>query len=111
MANKLFSIIGLIFFIFSLLQINDPDAIIWLPIYLIPSLISFLIIFNYKMKFLKIISFFYFILAIYNYTYSDATLKMFIFNEKANESLGLILCSLWIFILSINNKSITAYKL
>jgi len=35
-------ILGIIFTLFSIVQFNDPDAIIWIIIYLIPAIISFL---------------------------------------------------------------------
>ena len=35
-------ILGIIFILFSIVQFNDPDAVIWIIIYLIPAIISFL---------------------------------------------------------------------
>jgi len=106
LTNKLIKAVGLIFFIFALLQINDPDAPIWFMAYLIPSVFSLLIILHHEFRFLKSISFMYVLLAIYHYMHDDVTLTMFVFNEKTNESLGLLFCAIWIFILSQNDKLI-----
>tara|TARA_Y100000590_G_C15491598_1_gene927962 strand:- start:63 stop:395 length:333 start_codon:yes stop_codon:yes gene_type:complete len=104
LINKLIGSIGLIFFIFSLLQINDPDAFVWFIAYLIPSIFSLLTILNHKLKFLKSIGFTYLLLALFTSIYIDVPLTMFIFSEKTNESLGLLFCAIWIFILSKNNN-------
>lgn len=41
-------IFGLIFLLFAYFQINDPDPIIWIAIYLLASLVSFAFFFGYK---------------------------------------------------------------
>ena len=34
-------IIGIIFILFALVQLNDPDPLLWMAMYLIPAVISF----------------------------------------------------------------------
>ena len=46
----------------------------------------------------------YLIIAIYLYLNNSITTVMYIFDETANESLGMVLCSIWIFILPWLNK-------
>ena len=101
MNKKKIISVSIIFFIFSLLQINDPDSYIWIIIYFIPSLLSLITIINYKITFLKFISCIYLFFAIYVYINNNETNIMYLFSEKFNESLGLLLCSFWIFLLSL----------
>ena len=92
-------LVGLFFLFCAYLQINDPDSLIWIITYLIPTALSFSILANYRSKYIRYISPIYLIVAIYLYLYNSETTVMHVFDETTNESLGLILCSIWILIL------------
>ena len=92
---------GLLFLFFSYLQINDPDSSLWIIAYLIPSILSFSSILNCRNRYSYYLSPAYFIIAIYLHFNNSETKVMHIFNEITNESLGLILCSIWILILPL----------
>ena len=92
-------LVGLVFLFFAYLQINDPDSLIWIMAYLIPAVLSFIALTDYKSKYLQYISPIYLIIALYLYWNNSDANVMYIFNETTNESLGLVLCSVWIFIL------------
>ena len=53
---------------------------------------------------------FYLIIAIYLYYNNSETTVIHIFDETTNESLGLVLCSIWIFILPWLNKQTSIEK-
>ena len=103
-------IVGLLFLFFAYLQINDPDSLIWIIAYFIPAALSFAALINYRKKYFQFMSPMYLITAIYLYSNHSKTAVMHIFDETTNESLGLILCSIWIFILSWLNKKICIEK-
>ena len=92
-------LVGLLFLFFAYLQINDPDSLIWIMAYLIPAVLSFLELSDYRSKHFQYISPIYLIIAIYLYLNNSDTTKMYISNETTNETLGMVLCSVWIFIL------------
>lgn len=92
-------VFGLMFLFFSLLQINDPDGYLWMVIYLIPALLSLSLLFNYHNTYTIYFSPFYLIIASYIYLNNNDTTTMNIFSEHTNESLGLVLCGIWIYIL------------
>ena len=92
-------LLGLFFLFCAYLQINDPDSLIWIMAYLIPAVLSFLELSDYRSKHFQYISPIYLIIAIYLYLNNSDTTVMYIFNETTNESLGLVLCSIWILIL------------
>ena len=106
--NRLKSVIillvGLFFLFFAYLQLNDPDSLIWILAYLIPVMLSFLALIDYRSKYFQYISPIYLIAAIYLYLYNSETTVMHVFDETTNESLGLVLCAIWIFILPWLNK-------
>ena len=108
MKNKLIIFMfGLIFLVFSCLQINDPDSYLWITAYLLPALLSFASILNYSNKYFQYLSPIYLIIAVYLYFNNNETMVMHILSETTNESLGLVLCSIWIYILPLfNNQSI-----
>ena len=91
--------VDLFFLFFAYLQINDPDSLIWIIAYLIPAALSFSTLTNYRSKYIRYISPIYLIVAIYLYLYNSETTVMHVFDETTNESLGLVLCSIWILIL------------
>ena len=103
-------LVGLFFFFFAYLQINDPDSLIWIIIYLIPAALSFSTLTNYRSKYFQYMSLIYLIVAIYLYLYNSETTVMHVFDETTNESLGLVLCSIWIFILPWLNKKTSIEK-
>ena len=92
---------GLLFLFFSYLQINDPDSILWIIAYLLPAILSFLYLLNFRCKYFQYLSPLYFIIAFYLYFNNSEAKVMYIFSENTNESLGLVLCSIWIFILPL----------
>ena len=98
---------GLLFLFFAYLQINDPDSLIWIMAYLIPAVLSFLALTDYSSKYLQYISPIYLIIALYLYWNNSDANVMYIFNETTNETLGMVLCSVWIFILPrLSNPSL-----
>ena len=97
-------LVGLFFLFCAYLQINDTDSLIWIIAYLIPAALSFSTLTNYRSKYIRYISPIYLIVAIYLYLYNSETTVMHVFDETTNESLGLVLCSIWIFILPWLNK-------
>ena len=97
-------LVGLFFLFFAYLQVNDPDSLIWIIAYLIPATFSFSTLTNYRSKYIRYISPIYLIVAIYLYLYNSETTVMHVFDETTNESLGLVLSSIWIFILPWLNK-------
>ena len=99
--SKIIYCIGLIFVYFAYLQINDSDSIVWVIIYLIPAILPIFLILNLNMFYFKYISSCYFIYAIYLTFNNVDSQVMHIFSETTNEILGLLFCSIWIFILSI----------
>ena len=92
---------GLLFLFFAYLQINDPDSTLWIIAYLLPAILSFSSSFNYKSKYFQYLSPLYLIISFYLYFNNSESKVMYIFSEITNESLGLILCSIWIFILPL----------
>ena len=100
-------LVGLLFLFFAYLQINDPDSLIWIMAYLIPAVFSFLALTDYRSKYFQYISPIYLIIAIYLFFNNSDTTIMYIFNETTNETLGMVLCSVWIFILPrLSNQSL-----
>ena len=97
--NVIILIVGLFFLFFAYLQINDPDSLIWIMAYLLPAVLSFVAITYYISKYFQYLSPIYLIIAIYMYFNNSDTSVMYIFDETTNESLGLVLCSIWILIL------------
>ena len=106
--NKLYNVIillvGLLFLFFAYLQINDPYSLIWVMVYLLPAVLSFVALTYYISKYFQYLSPIYLIIAIYLYYNNSETACIHIFDETTNESLGLVLCSIWIFILPWLNK-------
>ena len=78
--------------------------------YLIPAVLSFLALTDYRNKYFQYISPIYLIIAIYLYFNNSETAVMYIFDETTNEALGLALCSIWIFILPWLNKKTSTEK-
>ena len=108
LQNRLIPILFvLIFLLFSILQINDPDPFFWVTIYLIPAVLTIMMIFNkmiYRMNFL---GFIYLIASINIYIdnhFNSAV--MYIFSETTNELIGLAICGIWIFILPSFSKKV-----
>ena len=93
-------IMGFLFLFFAYLQLNDNDSLLWVVVYLIPSILSFLSSKNHNYKFNPHLSIIYLLFALILFFTNSETTIMHIFDEKINESLGLTLCSLWIFMLN-----------
>ena len=91
--------VGLLFTVFTGLQINDPDPFIWITAYSIPALLSFSFLLGYSSNYFQLMSPIYLIISIYLYYNKTDTELMYIFDETTNEVLGLILCAAWMFIL------------
>lgn len=114
---RIFSyIIGFVFLLFGLVQLNDPDALIWVTAYFIPSMVSFA--FTHR----KINSLFLVVLFI---AYLIAAIAMFPPSfqewihteekaksvgmklpgiEEARESMGLFLCAMVLAFFSLKAK-------
>ena len=105
--NVIILLVGFLFLFFAYLQINDPDSLIWIIAYLIPAALSFSALTYYRNKYFQYISSIYLIIAIYLFFNNSETTVMYIFDESTNESLGLVLCSIWIFILPWLHKKMT----
>ena len=106
--NYILTLVGLLFLFFALLQINDPDSLIWILAYLIPAALSFVTTINFRSRYFQYISFMYLIVALYLYCNNSESATE-ILNEPTYESLGLALCSMWIYILHLlNNRVIKA---
>jgi len=98
--KKIKIIIGLLFLYFSYLQINDPDYIYWIYVYLLASLCTFYSIFQNNIKYVRYLSIFYFICSLFLIMYVPKDkVTMYIFSEKINEVAGLIICSIWLYYL------------
>lgn len=110
--------LALTFIIFSLLQYNDPDPHIWIPVYGIAALISISVGINrINIPVMLIAMIFYFIGAIFMWpaTYEGVTLDMGykIEIEEARESLGLLICGLamafYLFVSYRRNRRIKSF--
>ena len=97
--NIIILAVGLLCTVFAVLQINDPDPFIWITIYSLPALLSFLFLMGYSSKYFQLMGPVYLIISIYLYYTKTDTEVMYIFDETTNEVLGLILCATWMFIL------------
>ena len=98
---------GFVFLFFAYLQINDSDSLIWVIIYIIPALISFLYLAKFSYNIFLYIGLIYFVLSIYIFLFNTETDVMHIFNEKTNESLGLLLSSIWIITVHCMNRKVS----
>ncbi|MFL3013491.1 MAG: transmembrane 220 family protein [Candidatus Neomarinimicrobiota bacterium] len=99
--------VGLLFLCFSYLQINDPDYLYWVSVYLFSSLCTFYSIFKDNIKFVKFLSAFYFLSSIILiFKESNSDVVMYIFSENTNEIFGLIICSVWLYFLPVFNKKV-----
>ncbi len=103
----------LLFILFALVQINDPDPYIWIPFYLVPAAISFMVSRGRYPFFLIIpLALLYLGFSLYtfppsltrwisdelsNQSMSMKTMSM----EEARESLGSMICFLFLAIYSV----------
>lgn len=104
---RVFSYItGLIFVLFSLLQLNDPDALIWVIAYLIPATVAFLFTHRkFSSTLLLVLAIGYLISSVYlfppsfqEWIHTEQRAKSLGMNlpgiEEARESAGLMLCAI-----------------
>ena len=105
--KKIKIFICFLFLCFSYLQINDPDYIYWVPVYLLPSLITFYSIFQNNIKFVRALSILYFLSSLgLMLNRSNSDVVMYILPENTNEILGLMMCSMWLcFLPNLKNKN------
>ena len=99
-----FILISLSFIYCAFLQINDPDPLLWFSIYFFPAIVSLsytLGYTNFNFFYLGLLYFFY---SIYIQTFNFETNVMHIFDEKTNESLGLIISGVWIIYFSLKQR-------
>lgn len=110
--------LAFIFLVFGILQYNDPDPYIWMPVYGIAALISFGMAFNrINTTILIVAMILYFIGAVYMWpsSYEGIVLDMGykVEIEEARESLGLLICGLtmgyYIFVLKRRNRKIRSF--
>jgi len=104
MAFRVFAIImAIVFLAFAVVQYNDPDPHIWIPIYLFPAILSVLLFWEKDSRPLLLLSvllvaaLFYFAGAIYQWPehWEGIALKNGMkttFIEEGRESLGLGVC-------------------
>jgi hypothetical protein len=118
---RIFSyIIGIIFVLFALVQLNDPDFVIWVVAYMIPAIIAFM--FPHKKQnrmFLVILALAYLIVAISlfppsisNWISAEEESKSLGMKlpgiEEARESMGLFICFLAILFFWFKSKEATS---
>lgn len=110
--------LAFIFIVFGIFQYNDPDPLIWMPIYGIAALISIGIVINrINITVLIVAMILYFIGAVYMWpsSYEGITLDMGykIEIEEVRESLGLFICGLamafYTFVYYRRNKRIQSF--
>jgi hypothetical protein len=82
--------LGFLFILFALVQINDPDPILWILIYLIPAAISFYLLLKWRINpFLLLgLSLIYIIGAIYLF---PPSVSKWISMEEEAKSLGMMM--------------------
>jgi len=110
MSLRIFAIImALVFVAFAIVQYNDPDPHIWIPIYLLPAVLS-VVIFLLKDKrplllvsVLLVAALFYFGGAVYQWPehWEGVALKngmKTVFIEEGREALGMGICFITLFI-------------
>ncbi|MEC9006718.1 MAG: transmembrane 220 family protein [Candidatus Neomarinimicrobiota bacterium] len=110
--NHIHKLISIIFIFFGLLNINDPDWFIWLPLYFIIALLPFTLIDSKKILFAcSAIVLGLGLLTVFGYLdrfmpiQHDAKMVNMIENQR--EGLGLILGALWLaFTNKFNNEKI-----
>lgn len=99
-----FILISLLFIYCAYLQINDPDPLLWFSIYCFPAIVYLLSLLDYSNRFFLYIGIIYIVYSIYIYIYNSETAVMHIFDEKTNESLGLIISGIWIIYFSLHKR-------
>jgi hypothetical protein len=104
---RIFSyIIGFVFLLFSIVQLNDPDPLIWVIVYLIPASVAFLISHRtFSKTLLFVLAIAYLIIALVllppsfqEWIHAEEKAKSLGMTlpgiEKGREAAGLIICSL-----------------
>ena len=99
-----FILISLLFIYCAFLQINDPDPLLWFSIYFFPAIVSLLYILGYANINFFYLGLLYFLYSIYIQIYNFETNVMHVFDEKTNESLGLIISGIWIIYFSLKQR-------
>ena len=97
-------LISLLFIYCAYLQINDPDPLFWFSIYCIPAIVSLLYTLGYTNSNFLYLGLLYFLYSIYIQIYNFETNVMHVFDEKTNESLGLIISGIWIIYFSLKQR-------
>ena len=110
------TVIGIIFVLFALVQLNDPDFYIWVGAYMIPATLAFVFTYRKQNKtFLAVLAIIYLVAAIALFPPSMSewisaeeeakSLGMMLPSiEEARESMGLFLCFIAIAFFWIKTK-------
>jgi hypothetical protein len=102
--------LGIVFIVFAALQYNDPDAVIWIAVYLVAAIFSFLVSFNRINQTVLLIAFAAYALgAVFFFPHKWEGLSIGggdIKNiEEARECLGLAFTSITMLAFAFLNKS------
>lgn len=113
----------ILFILFALVQINDPDPYIWVPFYLVPAAISF-IVSRGRYPFFVLIPLAVFYLGFSLYTFppsltqwvidelSNQSMSMKTMSmEEARESLGAMICFLFLSLYGIFYYTVKKIKI
>jgi hypothetical protein len=108
MSARLFSMINLIvaafFFLFAVVQYNDPDPLLWMMVYALAALAC--VLFHLKQLPLAAaggLGALVFLLGLY-LTYRVISMHQFFFDEEGREMMGSFLITLWMGVLYIRGK-------
>ena len=120
MAMKyLYLVFSILFFLFALVQLNDPDPLSWFGIYVAISIISFL---AFRKKFYPILTFIIAVICICGAVYlfpisfqdwwlmeeQSKSLNMTMPGvEEARESMGLLLSALVLMVIFVKGRKLT----
>jgi hypothetical protein len=108
-------ILGIIFVSFSIMQLNDPDPLVWVPAYLVPAAASFVFTHKKQNKFIfPLLAMIYLVGSVLLFPPSiqewihaeeKASFGMKLpLIEEARESMGLLICSLTFFFFWIKSS-------
>lgn len=88
-----------IFSLFALLQVNDPDPFVWIAVYGITALLTYLDLQGYHWKVENLICSATFLLGATFLLFTST--QFHLHNEEFREGLGMMICSVWLGFLSV----------
>lgn len=96
----------LLFLICIALQYNDPDPLVWIPIYAVPAFFSLMYFFGKRYLWMTLLAFVVYIICAIYWCPPIASVKGNIFdNEEVRESGGLLISGIWMGILSLTSRT------